>query len=338
MDNRSIIKKFLDWLTDGGAMKMIGRIVMLVGIIAALVIVGIGVKEMYAAAIVERDEDYVKAYEKQQKSELKAMEKENRAAEKAGEELPHVLPESYKDIVLAEPPVVKLDLEEHLGDFVTGYLGWAIIPLAAGIFLGWVIGNLVPWFKAMQAAGPVRVTAGAFFWGGVVIAAGFLLAGLWHILNINSSTLPEVGAILTENYLIWSVAALGCGFGVQRAILKTGKEREAIFAVEKGNTIGKYAFLVLFIAAPFVVTACVMAAIRFGWVVGLIALLVYGIVLAGAWMLSGTCPLIRTQEEIEAERARRARTSWICDECGTENPRSVATCSKCSAIKPEHHM
>lgn len=337
MDNRSIFRKFADWLMEGGIMKMIGRVVMLVGIIAALVIVGIGVKEMYADAIVARDEAYQKAYEKQQKNEYKALEKENKAAVKAGEEPPHVLPESYLELVPQQLPVVKLDLEDHMGDFVTGYLGWAIIPLAAGIFLGWVIGNLVPWFKAMQAAGPVRVTAGAIFWAGVIIAAGFLLAGLWRILNITSSTLPEVGSILAKEYLIWSAAALGCGFGIQRVILKYGKERDAIFAVEKGSAIGKYVYLVLLFAAPFAVTACVMAAIRFGWVTGLIALVVFGIALAVAWIFSGTCPLIRTKEEIEAERVRRARTSWICDCCGAENPRSAVTCS-CGEIKPEHHM
>ncbi|MBQ2952409.1 MAG: hypothetical protein IJE07_02520 [Clostridia bacterium] len=328
----------MDWLTTGGLLKTIGRVVMLIGIAAAVVILAIGFKEIYDAAVAEREASYEKQYASQQKSEFNKKTRENNKAIKNGEEPPHELPETYQEYVLPNPPVVRLDLESQMGTFVTGYLGWAILPLAGGIFLGWIIGNVMSWFRALRKAGPVRVTAGAFLWVGIIIAGAFLLAGLWHVVNIRSSTLPEVGKILMENYLIWSAAALGCGYGIQQIILKAKEMHTSLFGVDKGTPAGKILYLAVYFAGPFVLAACVMAGICFGWGVGVGAAAVYAVVLLGAWALSGTSPMTRTKEEIEAERARRARTSWTCDGCGTENNRSDGFCSNCGEVKPLHHM
>lgn len=337
MDNRTIFEKMRDWLLAGGFMKTFGRIITIIGIIVALVITGIGVADMYSAAGVQQQEKYDKAYAKQQSKVYKAMEKENKAAEKEGKEPPHVLPADASELVVEIDPV-PLSLDDHIGPFITEYFVWAVLALAAGVALGWVIGSLPEWIAAMKDAGPVRVTAGAFFWAGVLVAAGFLLAGLWEILQINKSTLPEVGKILLEKYLIWSVAALGCGFGIKLLILNGPKEHAHVFESKKSNVLFKWLYLIVLFAAVFAVTACIMLAIVKGWLTGLIALLIVGAVVLVAWLLSGVCPLIRSKEEIEAEKERRARTSWVCDACGTENARSAATCSNCGEIKPVHHM
>lgn len=339
MDNRSIFRKFIDWFLSGGVMKTIGRGFLLVGIVAALVIAGMGFADMYTKAVEAREVAQEKAYTKAQKNEFNKRERANKTATRNGEELPYPdLPATMEEYTPEVVEKVKLDLEAQLGGFITGYLGWALLPLVAGIFLNWILGNIIPWFQAMKAAGPVRVTAGAIFWISVVIAAVFLVVGLWEILNIRKSTLPEVGKILMEKYLIWSALALGCGYGIQQVILKFGKTHEAVFASEKFNAATKWLYLIVLFAWPFVVAGCVILAILKGWVPGVIALAVYGVLLVAAWLVSGVCPFVRTKEEIAADAERRARTSWVCESCGMENPRSAALCDQCGAVKPTHHM
>ena len=335
MDNRSIFRKFADWLTTGGVMKAIGRVITLVGIIVALAVTGVGVVDMYKEAEAARDVAYEKAYVKQQKKEYKAAQKANTEAEKNGEALPYPdLPATQEEWEVVELPVVKLNFDDHIGGFITGYVGWAVLALIAGIFLGWCIGSIPEWIVSMKAAGPVRVIAGAFFWGGVVVAACFVGAGLWKILKINKSTLPEVGKILFDGYVFWAVAALGCGFGIQQIMNKGPKTHEAVFESPKSNAAFKWLYLIVLFLAPFAVAACLMAAIRMGWVTGLIGLIVVGVILLAAWLLSGVCPLVRTKEEIAAEKARRDRTSWVCPVCGRENARSTGECEACGAVKP----
>lgn len=338
MDNRSIFRKFFDWLVAGGTMKCIGRVITLIGVIVALVITGIGVVEMYKAAEADRVVAYEKAYVKQQKKEYKAKQKENEAAIKAGQEPPHVLPENVEDYEVEELPVVKLSLDDHVGPFITQYLVWAIAALAGGVLVGWVIGSIPAWIAAMKTAGPVRCIAEALFWAGVVVAAGFLLAGLLEILAIKKSTLPEVGKILMEKYLFWSVAALGCGLGMKTLILKGPKEKARVFESPKSNALCKWLYLIVIFLAIFALAACIMVGIRMGWATGLICAAVVGVIVLVTWLLSGVCPLVRTKEEIEAERVRRARISWVCDACGHENPRSVANCEQCGEVKARHHM
>lgn len=335
MDNRSIFRKFADWLTTGGVMKTIGRVITLVGIIVALVMTGIGAVDMYKEADAARDVAYEKAYVKQQKKEYKAAQKANTTAEKNGEALPYPdLPATQEEWEVVELPVVKLSFDDHIGGFITGYVGWAVLVLLAGVFLGWCVGSVPEWIAGMKAAGPVRVIAGAFFWAGVVVAACFVGAGLLRILKINKSTLPEVGKILFDEYVIWAVAAVGCGYGIQQIMNKGPKTHAAVFESPKSNAVCKWLYLVVLFLAPFAVAACLMAAIRMGWVTGLIGLAVVGVVLLVTWLFSGVCPLVRTKEEIEAERIRRDRTSWVCPACGHENARSTGACDACGEIKP----
>ncbi len=346
MDNRSIFRKFADWLLAGGVMKTIGRVITLVGIIVALVITAIGVVEMYQAAEADRQVAFDKAYVKQQKKEYKAKQKENDAAIKEGKEPPHVLPENQEDYVVEEVPVVKLSLDDHIGPFLTKYFVWAVVALAAGVFIGWVIGNIPLWLAAMKAAGPVAVIAGALFWLGAVIAACFLLAGLWEILQINKSTLPEVGKILMEKYAIWSVIALGLGIALRWLILNLVKtQRKAYESVgAKLRVISKAIFYVTLCIFPLVVIGAACAAVFSKWALAL-GVLAGAVALLGAgWLLSlclealGTCSLImapQVQEAEAREHAYRHATTWICPVCGLEHANSVGACPECGAVRPK---
>lgn len=346
MDNRSIIRKFLDWLLAGGVMKTIGRSVTLLAIIAALVITAIGVVNMYQDAAADRDAAFEKAYTKQQSKEYKAKQKENDKAIKAGQEPPHVLPENVEDYEVENVPVVKLSLDDHIGPFITKWLLWAIVVLAAGILVGWIISNILGWFAAMKAAGPVRVTAGVFLWAGLLIAAGFLIAGLVEILQINKSTLPEVGKILMEKYLVWSVVAAGTGYAINWMILRSGAVQQNAFDSVglKLRAISKVLFYVTLVAFAALAIATVCMLVLSKWTVAAILGGCAVVALVGGWIGStalealGTCTMIMEPQAKEAEareHARRHAVTWVCPVCGKEHARSVATC-ECGAVKPVH--
>ena len=346
MDNRSIIRKFMDWLLAGGVMQTIGRSVTLLGIIVALVLTSIGVVNMYQDAAADREVAYEKAYTKQQSKEYKAKTKENDKAVKAGEEPPHVLPENVEDYVPDALPEVKLSLDDHIGPFITNWLVWAIAALAGGILLGWIISNVLGWFAAMKAAGPVRVTAGVFLWAGLLIAAGFLIAGVLEILQINKSTLPEVGKILMENYLVWSVVAAGSGYAISWMILRSGTVQQNAFDSVglKLRAISKVLFYLTLIAFAALVIATVCMMLYTKWVLVAILAGCAVAVLVGGWIGSialealGTCTMIMEPQAKEAEAreyARRHADSWVCPTCGKEHTRYVVTCD-CGDVKPVH--
>lgn len=346
MDNRSIIRKFMDWLLAGGVMKTIGRCVTLVAIIAALVITGIGVVKMYQAAEADRVVAFEKAYTRQQSKEYKAKQKENDKAIKAGEEPPHDLPENVEDYVVEDVPVVKLSLDDHIGPFITQWLVWAIAVLAVGILIGWIISNVLGWFAAMKAAGPVRVTAGAFLWAGLLIAAAFLIAGLIEILQINKSTLPEVGKILMEKYLVWSVVAAGTGYAINWMILRSVQTQTNAFegVGVKLRGVGKALFYLTLVAFAALVIVAVCMLVLSKWTLAAILAGCAVAVLVGGWIGSialealGTCTMIMEPQAKEAEAreyARRHADSWVCPVCGKEHARHVVTCD-CGGVKPVH--
>lgn len=346
MDNRSIFRKFAYWLLTGGVMKTIGRVITLVGIIAALVIAGIGVADMYQAAAADREVAYEKAYVKQQKKEYKQAVKDNEAAVKAGEELPYPdLPATQEEWEVVELPVVKMNFDDHIGPFITGYLGWAILALAGGIFIGWCIGSLPAWIAGMKAAGPVRVIAGAIFWAGIVVAVCFLGAGLWKILNINKSTLPEVGKILFEEYAVWAVVAAGSGYAIRWFILNLVNTQRKAFdrAGSKLRIVARCLFVVTLVAFAALVIAGLCTLCFSKWVAGIVTLASAVAVLIGGWVGSlalealGTCTLIMEPQVKEAEARehdRRNAVVWVCPVCGQENARSTGECVKCGETKP----
>lgn len=347
MDNRSIFRKFTDWLTAGGMMKCIGRTITLIAIIAALVITGVGVVNMYQDAEADRVVAYDKAYTKQQSKEYKALKKENDKAIKEGLEPPHDLPENVEDYQVVELPVVKLSLDDHVGPFITKYIVWAVVVLAAGIFLGWVVSNVADWIKAMIAAGFVRVIAGVFLWAGLVIAAVLVIMGLVRILQINKSTLPEVGKILMEGYVFWAVIAAGVGYALQWMILKAHSTQQRAFEGVGGKLRlwGRALFYLTLVAfAALVITALCLATLT-QWMNVLWTAIAAVAVLACGWCGSlilealGTCTMIMEPQVKEAEaraHALRHADTWVCPSCGNIVARHMATCEQCGEAKPVH--
>lgn len=338
-------EKLLAWYLTGGVMKTIGRTLTIIGIIVALVFTSIGVVDMYTKAEAQREEKYATAYEKAQKNELKALQKAAKEAEKAGLEVPEV-PESHEGLEVVIEPVA-LPMDDQVSGFLTTHLLRAIIALVAGVGLGWIVSSIPAWIVALKAAGPRRVIAGAFFWLGAVIAVVFLLLGLVRILGINKSTLPEVGKILFEEYLIWSVIALGSGIAIRWMILKLDETQKHAFESVglKLRGAGKALFcitLVLF-AVLLILTACALVFSKWwlaaGLLIGAVVALACGWVCSLALEALGTTTMIMEPQAKEAEArefARRNAKVWICPECGTENLRSAVTCSNCSEIKPTH--
>ncbi|MBR3765136.1 MAG: hypothetical protein IKK57_11390 [Clostridia bacterium] len=327
-------------------MKTIGRVIMLVGIIAALVITGFGVVDMYKAAAADREVAYEKAYVKQQKKEYKAAKKANDDAEKAGEELPYPnLPATQEEWEVVELPVVKLSFDDHIGPFITGFVSWAILVLAGSIFIGWCIGSIPAWIAGMKAAGPVRVIAGAIFWAGVVIAVCFVGAGLLRILKINKSTLPEVGKILFEEYAVYGVIAIGSGFAIRWFILNLVDTQRKAFdrTGSKLRFVARCLFCLTLIAFAALVIAGLCTLCYSKWAVGIGVLVGAVAVLVGGWVGSlalealGTCTLImepQVRAAEEREHDMRNAVIWVCPVCGQENARSIGECVKCGETKP----
>ena len=69
MKKRSVLSGLADWYLDGGALKTIGRTILILGIVFALVWIGIGRVEMDRAATAEQKILYERAFAEQQTTE-----------------------------------------------------------------------------------------------------------------------------------------------------------------------------------------------------------------------------------------------------------------------------
>ena len=321
------------WYTNGGGIKMLGRTVLLIGIILALGFAAVGYDDMVrtceADEIIKNEANVKKAQERAYKQLVKDAKK----AEKNGETPPEI-PEDAS-MIEVEVKHLENDLMDYVGDYITNYILWGILSLAAGVGLNWFFGNVQDMIAALKKAGSYRVTAGAFFWCGVVVAVVIAAFGVVEIMAIKKSTLAEVGDVLLKKYIIWSIAAIGVGYGIQRLMLKFPATKEHVMSSGKSNALCHGLYLTAVALWPFAVTACAMAAISHGWITALCGLAGVVVVLLVTWLLSGACPLIRTQEEVAEAAERRMRTTWVCA-CGAENPRSTAVCGICGEVKPKN--
>ncbi len=356
MKKKSCIARLGAWYLSGGVMKIIGRTITILGIIAALVILTIGAVNMFDAAEMERQEAYDTAYAKAQKKEYKRLTKEAEALAKAAEEAaqadpaaptptPMPLPASAEEVVVTIEPV-PLSLEKHWGPFFAEYVIWAVAVAVLSSVLGWALASLPEWIAAMKAAGPQRVTAGTFLWAGIVAAAVLSVMGLWKILQITNSTLPEVTKILMKDYVVWAVIAVGAGAAIRWLILYLlPTQRNAFNAVgTKVRFAGKAVFFGTLIVFPVLLIGAACAFVLAKWVlaaalaVGAVALLGIGWLTGLVLEALGTCTLIMEPQVKEAEareHARRNATSWICPCCGEEHANYVGACPTCGCVRPK---
>lgn len=329
----SIFVRFGKWFTNGGVLKMIGRAFLLLGIAAAIALAAVG----YVDMVQTRDAEQIAKYEanvvKAQQREYDNLVKAAKKAEKNGE-VPPEIPEDPSLIEVEVKPVV-YSLSDYLSDFITKYVLWAVLSIAAGVGLNGLFGNVMGWITALKKAGRRKVIAGAILWAGILVAAIIAAIGVVEIMAIKKSTLGEVGSQLMKNHIVWSVVAVGCGLSIQQLILRYDAEKKHVLNSGKGSAAGHWIYLIALALFPFAVTACVAVGIPLGWVTALLCLLGVCVVMLLAWMASGTCPLIRSKEEAAAEAQRKGRTSWVCS-CGQENARHVALCSVCGEPKPKH--
>ncbi len=338
--------KVTAWFAQGGVMKKIGRTLTVLGVIVAIVFAAMGVVNMYEDATEAQQLKYYKKYIKQQDKEFTALEKAARAAEKAGEPAPD-MPEDASGIVTAVEPV-ELSLDDHITGFITGCFFHALIALVAGIGSGWIVSNVVDWFKALVKAGPRRVIAGVCFWIGALVAVYFLAIGLIRILQIEKSTLPAVGEILMSEYVIWSVVALGIGVALRWMILKLPSTVNDTFGSvgSKLRFSGRALFVLTLVAVPVMLILAATMLITGKWMMGAAMILGTVVVFACGWVGSlvldslGTSTMImepQAQAAEAREHARRNASTWVCENCGTVNPRSAVTCSECGDTKPVQH-
>lgn len=200
------------WFTAGGGLCTLGRLVMVACLIGAVVIAVQGVETLYTDAQAEHQQEYAEKYARRQQTELKNLQKEAAAAEKAGEE-PPVVPETAEEIVTAIKPI-ELPMEDYTMPFITGPVFKAVLVAAAGFLASWILSNIAGWCKAFAAGWPKRSIAGVVFVAGALAAAYLLLSGVWRVMQIESSTLPEIGRILLFDHVVWAVLALAAGTAV----------------------------------------------------------------------------------------------------------------------------
>lgn len=368
------------WFIKDGALKAVGRVFTVIGVVAALVITSIGYVDMYLDAEVERLEKYDKKYVKQQEKDYKALVKAAEAAEKAGEEVPAVPADASEVKSVIDP--VELDMDDYIAPFITGRLVWAIAIMAGCIGLGWFISNIRDWVKAMIAAGWLRTLAGACFWVGAIIAVVILLMGLVKIVKMEDLvmpaldtvvagtdtlevdgyvvemtvsqqtvptkakwTLPIVGRILLDGYVVWSVVALGAGIALRWLLLRLVPTMENAF-VRVGSKLrfsSRVLFVLTMLAFPAMLIVGVCQLVLANYVCGAVLLGAAVVVLACGWVCSlaldalGVTHLVMEPQAKEAEArelARRNAATWVCANCGTVNPRGMVCCDGCGEIKP----
>lgn len=341
----SLFVRIRRWYTDGGVLKMIGRTFLLIGIIIALAFASVGYVNMLNTRNADQAAKYEENVKKAQDRAYKQLVKDAKKAEKNGEVPPEV-PEDASMIEVEVKPVV-LDLGNYVGDYITTYVFWAIISLAAGVALYWFFTNIEGIIHALITMERRRLIAGIIFWLSALVAAVIAGFGVVKIMSITKSTLAEVGTILLQEYIVWSVAVFGSGIAIRWLILNLGGATEGTFqhVGMKLTRIGKALFVLAVILFPFGLVGAVMLGILYGWVPAVICLVADCTVLVCGWICGlalnalGTCTMIMEPQAKEAqdrELRRRNAREWVCPGCGKVQPINVAVCD-CGEVKPEHY-
>ena len=333
------------WYTDGGVLKMIGRTFLLIGIITALVFATVGYVDMLATRDAAQEAKYAENVKKAQDRAYKQLVKDAQKAEKNGE-VPPEIPEDASMIEVEVKPVV-LELTNYLSEYISTEVLWAILSLAAGVALCWFFCNVEQMVRTLISTKPRRLVAEAIFWLSVVIAVVIAAHGVVRIMGITKSTLAEVGAILMQEYVVWSIVVLGSGVALRWLILNLGRTADGAFehVGVKLTKIGKALFVLAVILFPFGLLAAVALGILYGWVAAIVCAVAACALLATGWICGlalnalGTCTMImepQAKEALDREARRRSAREWVCPECGKIQPINVAVC-ECGEVKPTHY-
>lgn len=358
MKNR---KSFVAWLKEQGVLKIISRLIMLAGLVAALVIAGMGIANMLDTRAADEatatEKKVVAAQNAEAKKRKAAAEAEAKAAEAAAKAAAEEQGVEYVPAEIAPVEIdpttievsiepVTLSLDKYVGTLFSGYLVWSGVVLIASIAVSSFVADLKNKYEALRAAGPRRVTAGTFFWVGTIAALVVLGFGCWHVLHldIKKPTLVDVWEILRKQYLPWVVALFGTGLTLKLMILHLTPVTERTFdrVGVKLLSISRRFFQIALVLFAFGLVASIVVMCLTGLLPGAICLVSVCAAMLVSWVLSvalhalGTCTMImepQAQEAFEHQEAVRNATDWTCPVCATVHPNHVGRCPKCGALR-----